>query len=193
MEWVVDYSGWFFKGISWFLEWPIKGVRWLLHFLPWTVTVFLFCLVSYIASGWGLVTFTLLATFTWFLSILGRKHEFFSLVAISVPMAVLVGFAIGSWGFFSERAEKVIKPTLDFLQTVPAFAYLLPILLLFGFGTTVGLLASLIYSFPPMVRNTILGLCQVPSEIIESGIMSGAQVDNCFGWFEYLLLGSKFY
>ena len=46
MEWVVDYSGWFFKGISWFLEWPIKGVRWLLHFLPWTVTVFLFCLVS---------------------------------------------------------------------------------------------------------------------------------------------------
>ena len=71
----------------------------------------------------------------------------FSLVAISVPMAVLVGFAIGSWGFFPERAEKVIKPTLDFLQTVPAFAYLLPILLLFGFGTTVGLLASLIYSF----------------------------------------------
>ena len=181
MEWVVDYSGWFFKGISWFLEWPIKGVRWLLHFLPWTVTVFLFCLVSYIASGWGLVTFTLLATF--YMVLIGYWMESmnsFSLVAISVPMAVLVGFAIGSWGFFSERAEKVIKPTLDFLQTVPAFAYLLPILLLFGFGTTVGLLASLIYSFPPMVRNTILGLRQVPSEIIESGIMSGASSRQLF-------------
>ena len=79
------------------------------------------------------------------------------------------------------KAEKVIKPTLDFLQTVPAFAYLLPILLLFGFGTTVGLLASLIYSFPPMVRNTILGLRQVPSEIIESGIMSGASSRQLFG------------
>jgi glycine betaine/proline transport system permease protein len=92
----------------------------------------------------------------------------------------LVGFAVGAWGFFSERAERVIKPTLDFLQTIPAFAYLLPILLLFGFGTTVGLLASLIYSFPPMVRNTILGLRQVPSEIIESGIMSGASGRQLF-------------
>ena len=46
MNWVVEYCGWFFKGISWFLEWPIKWVRVILHFLPWTVTVFLFCLVS---------------------------------------------------------------------------------------------------------------------------------------------------
>ena len=62
MNWVVEYCGWFFKGISWFLEWPIKWVRVILHFLPWTVTVFLFCLVSYIASGWTLVLFTLLST-----------------------------------------------------------------------------------------------------------------------------------
>ena len=61
MNWVVEYCGWFFKGISWFLEWPIKWVRVILHFLPWTVTVFLFCLVSYIASGWSLVLFTLLS------------------------------------------------------------------------------------------------------------------------------------
>ena len=181
MNWVVEYSGWFFKGISWFLEWPIKGVRWFLHFLPWTVTVFLFCLVSFIASGWGLVIFTLLSTL--YMVVIGywvESMNSFSLVAISVPMAVLVGFAVGTWGFFSERAEKVIKPTLDFLQTVPAFAYLLLILLLFGFGTTVGLLASLVYSFPPMVRNTILGLRQVPSEIIESGIMSGASSRQLF-------------
>ena len=181
MNWVVEYFGWFFKGISWFLEWPIKWVRILLHFLPWTVTVFLFCLVSYIASGWSLVLFTLLSTL--YMVTIGywiESMNSFSLVAISVPMAVLIGFAVGTWGFFSEKAEKIIRPTLDFLQTVPAFAYLLPILLLFGFGTTVGLLASLIYSFPPMVRNTILGLRQVPSEIIESGIMSGASSQQLF-------------
>ena len=181
MNWVVEYCGWVFKGISWFLEWPIKWVRVILHFLPWTVTVFLFCLVSYIASGWTLVLFTLLSTL--YMVCIGywvESMNSFSLVAISVPMAVLVGFAVGTWGFFSERAERIIKPTLDFLQTIPAFAYLLPILLLFGFGTTVGLLASLIYSFPPMVRNTILGLRQVPSEIIESGIMSGASSRQLF-------------
>ena len=71
-------------------------------------------------------------------------------------------------------------PILDIFQTVPTFAYLLPILLLFGFGTVVGLIASILYSFPPMVRNTILGLKKVPDHIIESAIMSGANTKQLF-------------
>ena len=71
-------------------------------------------------------------------------------------------------------------PILDIFQTVPTFAYLLPILLLFGFGTVVGLIASILYSFPPMVRNTILGLKRVPDHIIESAIMSGANSKQLF-------------
>ena len=71
-------------------------------------------------------------------------------------------------------------PILDIFQTVPTFAYLLPILLLFGFGTVVGLIASILYSFPPMVRNTILGLKRVPDHIIESAIMSGANTKQLF-------------
>ena len=59
------------------------------------------------------------------------------------------------------------------MQTVPAFAYLIPLLLLFGFGPVVGLIASAIYATPPMVRNTMLGLDRVPSDISEAGLMSG--------------------
>ena len=103
-----------------------------------------------------------------------------SLVVISVPMAVLFGFGFGVWAFNSKRAEKFIMPMLDVLQTVPAFAYLLLILMLFGFGTVVGLIASVLYSFPPMVRNTIVGLRQVPGEIIESGLMSGTNQRQLF-------------
>ena len=181
MDWFVEWFGWFFRGISWLLEWPVKGVRALLHSLPWSVSVFLFCLISFIASGWRLVLFTFLASmYMVVIGYWGESMNSFSLVAISVPMAVLVGFGVGTWGFNSEKAERIIKPTLDLLQTIPAFAYLLPILFLFGFGTTVGLIASLIYSFPPMVRNTILGLRQVPKEIIESGIMSGASKRQLF-------------
>ena len=88
-------------------------------------------------------------------------------------MAVVLGFSFGVWAFNSRRAEKFIMPMLDILQTVPAFAYLLLILMLFGFGTVVGLIASVLYSFPPMVRNTIVGLRQVSKEIIEAGLMSG--------------------
>ena len=70
-------------------------------------------------------------------------------------------------------------PILDIFQTVPTFAYLLPILLLFGFGTVVGLIASILYSFPPMVRNTILGL-KGSQTTIESAIMSGANTKQLF-------------
>ena len=77
-------------------------------------------------------------------------------------------------------ANKIIMPPLDVFQTVPTFAYLLPILLLFGFGTVLGLIASVVYSFPPMVRNTILGLERVSDEIIESGIMAGATPRQLF-------------
>ena len=175
MAWFIERFGWIFLGMATFLEWPIKGMQWVLHALPWIATVFLFCLVSYIASGWKLAVFTLISAL--YIVVLGYWDESMnslSLVAISVPMAIFIGFGFGVWGFFSDRAERFIMPTLDILQTVPAFAYLLPILMLFGFGTTVGLIASLLYSFPPMVRNTIVGLRGVSPEIVESGLMSGA-------------------
>ncbi len=181
MQWFIDQFGAIFLAIATLLEWPIKGVQWVLHALPWIVCTFLFCLVSYIASGWRLAIFTLFAAL--YIVVLGYWDESMnslSLVAISVPLAIFVGFVFGVWGFYSDRAERIIMPTLDILQTVPAFAYLLPILMLFGFGTTVGLIASLLYSFPPMVRNTIVGLRGVPSEIVESGIMSGATPAQLF-------------
>ena len=181
MDWIVDYFGWFFLGISWALEWPIKAVRFILNMLPWSVTTFLFCSVAWAASGWKLAAFTLFSML--YMLVIGYWSESMntlSLVAISVPLAILVGFAFGVWGFFSDRAARVIMPMMDVLQTVPSFAYLLPILMLFGFGTVVGLIASVLYSFPPMVRNTIVGLRGVSPEVIESGLMSGATPRQLF-------------
>ncbi|MCY4463838.1 MAG: ABC transporter permease subunit [Albidovulum sp.] len=181
LDWLVGNLGWFFLGISWLLDWPIKGVRWALNSLPWAVSVFLVTLIAQAASGWRLAVFALLSTL--YMVVIGYWEESMnslSLLAISVPLAILVGFSFGVLGFFSRRAERAIMPMLDILQTVPAFAYLLLILTLFGFGTVVGLIASVLYSFPPMVRNTIVGLRGVSDEIIESGIMSGATPAQLF-------------
>ena len=181
MEKFIEQFGWFFLSISWLLSWPIIGAQWLLHSLPWIVVIFLVCFIAYLSSGVRLALFTLSATF--YMVLIGYWEESMNtlaLVIISVPMAILIGFGLGVWGFFSKRAEKVIMPILDIFQTVPTFAYLLPILLLFGFGTVVGLIASILYSFPPMVRNTILGLKRVPDHIIESAIMSGANSKQLF-------------
>jgi glycine betaine/proline transport system permease protein len=180
-NWIVGQFSPVFQTISLVLGVPIKAVQQVLQALPWSVTMFGFCVVAYAASGWRLAVFTfgasayMLAIGYW-----EAGMNTLSLVAISVPSAILVGFAIGVWGFRSPRAERIIMPALDLLQTVPTFAYLLPILMLFGFGTVVGLIASILYSFPPMVRNTILGLRRVAPEVIESGLMAGATTRQLF-------------
>ena len=181
MEKFIDNFGWFFLKISWLLSWPIIAAQWLLQSIPWIVVVFLVTLTAYLSSGLRLALFTFLATF--YMVSIGYWDESMNtlaLVIISVPLAIFIGFGLGVWGYFSKRAEKIIMPILDIFQTVPTFAYLLPILLLFGFGTVVGLIASILYSFPPMVRNTILGLKRVPAHILESAIMSGANSRQLF-------------
>lgn len=181
MNFVVTYFGKFFLGVSWFLEFPIKISQFLLHSLPWPVTVFLFSALAYVTSGLKLCIFTALATlYMVFIGYWEESMNTLALVLISVPLAISIGFGIGMWGFYSKRANKIIMPMLDVFQTVPTFAYLLPILLLFGFGTVLGLIASVVYSFPPMVRNTIVGLQRVSDEIIESGIMAGATPRQLF-------------
>ena len=174
-NWIVRHFSWLFQGASALLEYPIRAIQQMLHALPWSVVIFLSCVLAYAASGWRLALFTLGAsTYMLVIGAWDAGMSTLSLVAISVPSAILVGFAIGVWGFSSRRAERVIMPTLDLLQTIPTFAYLLPILMLFGFGTVVGLISSVLYSFPPMVRNTIVGLRSVAPEVIESGLMAGA-------------------
>ncbi len=108
-----------------------------------------------------------------------------ALVAVSVPMSVLVGFALGGSAWRSERANRIVQPLLDLMQTVPTFAYLIPILLLFGFGPVVGMVASAIYACPPMVRNTLLALQRVPAETVESGVMAGASPRQLFWWVRF--------
>ena len=97
-----------------------------------------------------------------------------ALVFLSIPLAVSVGAIIGILSFKFEPVDRVVQPMLDLMQTVPTFAYLVPILFLFGFGPVVGLIASGIYASPPMVRNVILGLRRVPPDVVESAMMSGA-------------------
>ncbi len=178
---VVDSVGPAFFAVSGLLNYPFLWVQSLFHWLPWPVTMALVAIVAHAAQGFRLVAFAVISMI--YMLVAGYWYQTMNsltLVAISVPLAIVVGFSFGVWGFYSRRAERLIMPGLDLLQTIPAFAYLIPILLLFGFGPVVGLIASLLFSFPPMVRNTILGLRGVSAEVIESGLMSGATRTQLF-------------
>ena len=174
MAWFVDTFKWLFGALSWLLEWPMSALQGLLQWLPWSATLAAFTALALIASGWRLAIFTAAALL--YMVVTGYWTESMNtlaLVGISVPLAVALGFGLGVWGYRSERANRVIQPCLDLMQTVPTFAYLIPILLLFGFGPVVGLVASAIYATPPMVRNVMLGLRRIPPDIIESARMCG--------------------
>ena len=96
-----------------------------------------------------------------------------SSIIIAVPIGVLLGIIFGILSYKSKILEKIITPILDLMQTVPVFAYLVPILVMFGFGPVSALIATIIYAMPPMVRTTILALNNIDPQLKESGIMSG--------------------
>ena len=96
-----------------------------------------------------------------------------SSIIIAVPFGVVGGMLLGIAGHRSRRFRLVLIPILDLMQTVPVFAYLVPVLLLFGFSPVSAMIATIIYATPPMVRVTLLALQQISTEVVEAGSMAG--------------------
>ena len=96
-------------------------------------------------------------------------------VLVSVICAMILGLALGIWSYRSARIENATRGIMNVMQTVPIFSYLVPTLLLFGYGPSAALVATVIYALPPMVHNTVLALKSVPTEITECGRMIGCK------------------
>lgn len=96
-----------------------------------------------------------------------------SSIAIAVPIGVVLGLLFGIGCYSSKYIKRIIIPILDLMQTVPVFAYLIPILIMFGFGPVSALIATIIYAMPPMVRTTLLALNNVNPQIKDAGLMAG--------------------
>ncbi len=185
MDWFVGAFKWLFRSINWLLSWPMAGIQGLLQWLPWPATIAGFCALAWVSSGWRLSLFTGLALF--YMALTGYwspSMNTLGIVFVSIPLAIAAGFVLAIGAHKSARINKIVQPVLDLMQTVPTFAYLIPILLLFGFGPVVGVVASAIYACPPMVRNTILGLQKVPNDVLESGIICGSTKRQLFWWVQ---------
>ncbi len=90
------------------------------------------------------------------------------LVIASTVLSLVIGIPLGVWMARSRVVEQVTKTTLDFMQTMPAFVYLIPAVMFFGLGRVPGIIATVIFAMPPAVRLTALGIQQVPTEIVEA-------------------------
>jgi len=163
-----------FRAVSAMLDWPMRSVRQGLLWFPWPAVMLATAALALRAGGIRLAIFAILALA--YMLVAGywpQSMSTLSLVILAVPISAAAGFGLGVLGYRHRRIKPALVALLDLMQTVPAFAYLIPLLLLFGFGPVVGLIASAIYATPPMVRNTMLGLEHIPEAISEAGLMSG--------------------
>lgn len=131
--------------------------------------------IAWFLSGRGVAVFTTLGM----LLIVNMGYweptmETLTLVLGAVLLALLIGIPIGIWSAKSPTVENIVRPILDFMQTLPAFVYLIPAVTFFGLGAVPGVIATLIFSLPPAVRLTNLGIRQVPSEIREAALSFGS-------------------
>ena len=98
----------------------------------------------------------------------------FTLVLISTLIAVVIGLPLGIGAALSKRTSRVVMPVLDFMQTMPAFVYLIPAIPFFGLGAVSASVATVIFSMPPAIRLTALGISQVPADLIEAADAFGS-------------------
>ena len=186
--WALPAARWIDIGLTWFLELikpaarglaallthPMDGAQWLLQNTPWPLSIALVTALGWHVGGWRLGALALIGLgFVVASGYWAESMNTLSLVAVSVPLALMLGGGIGILANEVPRVKAGLQTVMDVMQTVPTFAYLTPLLLLFGFGPVVGLIASAIYAAPPMARNVILGLERVEEEIREAAIMSG--------------------
>lgn len=99
-----------------------------------------------------------------------------SLVTTATLIAILIGLPLGILMAKSNKANKIIRPILDFMQTMPAFVYLIPAVYFFDLGTVPGAVATIIFAMPPIVRLTNLGIRQVPKDVVEAAKSFGSIV-----------------
>jgi glycine betaine/proline transport system permease protein len=187
-KWVISIGHWFESAENWILEndqssplfvyflTPIKnGVNALFDNLvtvllrmTWLGVITAAAAISGVLAGWRMaivaaVGFAVIGL----LGLWDASVETLALVLVAVGIALLIGIPLGIWAGRNDRVDRILRPLLDGMQTIPAFAYLIPLVLLFSIGTTTALIATVIFALPPAVRLTSLGVRGVSATTLE--------------------------
>jgi glycine betaine/proline transport system permease protein len=175
-DWVDTFVNWLtvnlevaFDGITNVLQSIIDGMVSGFGFIPSYVFMILLTLLAWKVSNIRIALFTFFGLFL--IANLGYWEpmlETLALVLTAVIISIVVGVPIGIWASQKQMVKQIVIPILDFMQTMPAFVYLIPAIFFFNIGVVPGVVASVIFAMPPTIRLTILGIQQVPSDIIEA-------------------------
>ena len=168
-----------FRPVFQAIRWPVDGVltaiEGALLSVPALAMIVLIGILAWQASGPRLGIGAAISFI--FVGLIGAWDEAMvtlALVFTSVFFCILIGLPTGIWLARNDRAATVMRPVLDAMQTTPAFVYLVPIVMLFGIGNVPGVVVTIIFALPPLIRLTNLGIRQVPGDLIEAARSFGA-------------------
>ena len=181
-DWVQDSVSWlvtnyreFFQVLKTPVVITLQGLEWLFAILPPSVVILLFALAAWRWAGKRVAVFTVGTFFlVGFLGLWDDTMTTLSMVVCSVTFCAVAGIPLGVGAGRSDRFEMVLRPFLDAMQTTPAFVYLVPVVMLFSIGTVSGILATIVFALPPIIRLTSLGIRQVHPELVEAATAFGA-------------------
>lgn len=175
VDYLIDNLGPFFDGLTNVVQFLVNTFKDGMEFLHPLVLMLIIAAITWKMAGWktalmALVSLVLVENIELWQAFI----ETMALVLTAELLVILVGLPIGIWAATNDRVNLVIRPVLDFMQTMPAFVYLIPAVMFFGLGLVPGVIATFIFAIPPLVRLTNLGIRQVPKELIEASDAFGA-------------------
>lgn len=146
-----------------------------LLFIPAIAVVALLAVVAWRAAGRGIAVFTVLSMgLIYNMGLWPQTMQTLALVLTSALIALIIGIPFGICAARNDKFDRMVRPLLDFMQTMPAFVYLIPAVLFFKLGKVPGAVATVIFSMPPAVRLTNLGIRQVPHDVVEAARSFGS-------------------
>jgi glycine betaine/proline transport system permease protein len=165
----------FFNPLSQSIDTLVRGLETLLENLPWLFMVTLAFVLGLRASGWRVALFCAAGLlFAGFVGLWQEAMQTLALMGLSVILSLIIGIPLGIVSGLSKRFEHFLRPILDVMQTMPAFVYLIPVVLFFGIARVPAVIATVIYALPPAIRFTSLGIQQISPAALEAARAFGS-------------------
>ena len=175
IDWVIDVFGGFFDVIAAIFGGLYTGVAWLFLTPPFWIIIIVIAAIAWLAKGYKLAIGSVIGLLL--IAAMGQwtnAMQTIALTLVAVVIAVVIAIPVGIWAARSQAVSTIVRPILDFLQTMPAFVYLIPAIFLFGVGVVPGIVATILFAIAPGVRLTELGIRGVDKEVVEAGNAFGA-------------------
>ncbi len=175
VDWLTANMAPFFQGVKAAIEALIHGFEFIYTGIPFVIMLILIGVLAFYTAGKKTAAFSVLGgLLIQSIDLWDMTMKTFALVTTATVLALIIGIPLGIWMSGSDRLNKIMRPVLDFMQTMPAFVYLIPAVYFFDLGPVPGAVATIIFAMPPIVRLTSLGIRQVPSDVIEASRSFGS-------------------